>query len=167
MGSYERACSMFDFPKVFDSTGSSLAPDGSKDAAIKLQGLDSFEYNLEDANRDAVSGEVPALHPADTDDENEGECFSQASGSDDDSGSGGETEPDSEDEGPPYCCPPEFSVLENCPPDDDGRLQQIAHRFGPDGWFIGRVQRKITASCIEKYNGMFAATYPATRKEIF
>ena len=56
---YKRACESYDFPAVFDRTRSNLTADGSNDNKIKLQGLDEFKFTLEDAQRDAITGEMP------------------------------------------------------------------------------------------------------------
>jgi hypothetical protein len=43
---YERACSTFDFCKVFDNVGSNLTADGSRDHLIHLQGLKDFTFSM-------------------------------------------------------------------------------------------------------------------------
>ena len=57
---WERVCERFDFEGVFDKCGSSLTADGSEDDRIKLQKLDSFSFDLNDAKRLPTTGEFPA-----------------------------------------------------------------------------------------------------------
>ena len=56
---YVRACAKYDFQKNFQHCGSALTADGSEDDEIKLQGLSEFSFSLDDAKRDAVTGEFP------------------------------------------------------------------------------------------------------------
>ena len=83
---YERAFSTFNFLKVFDSVGSNLTADGSRDHVLHLQGLKDFSFTIEDANRDCVTGVFPTDYVEQdsnvqpevaTDDE--AECFSEDS----------------------------------------------------------------------------------------
>ena len=54
---WEKVCDSFDFQGVFDKCGSSLTADGSEDDKIKLQKLDTFSFEMKDAERDAKTGE--------------------------------------------------------------------------------------------------------------
>jgi hypothetical protein len=170
---------LYNFTTVFDRTGGTLCSDGSRDDRIKLQGLESFHYSIEDAKRDAVTGEMPREAPrirpeeaaaeadqqaALSDSENEAEALTYNSEANGDS-SGGDTDL-SEEEGEPFVCPEGYDVVLECPVDAKGRVgQEIAHSFGPDGWFIGTVLREVTLSSVKKYNGMFACKYSDTNRE--
>ena len=74
-GGYLRACKAFDFVKVFQSCGSAMTVDGSDDDKIKLQGAPAdWTWSMEDARRDAVTGEMPgsdAEAPMETNEEEE------------------------------------------------------------------------------------------------
>ena len=168
---YQRACENYDFPSVFDRTGSNLTADGSNDNKIKLQGLDEFNFTLQDAQRDAISGEMPQaaapvlLSEADArveaddtagqSDHEDAEEFSENDGSE--SEEGGETT-DAE-EGPDFCCPEDCTMAEETPVDDSGIVgRMVAHRFDV-GWYIGKVQRKVTMSTNREENGQYAVKY--------
>ena len=56
---YVRACAKYDFVKNFQHCGSALTADGSEDDLVKLQGCADFTFSLDDAKRDAVTGEFP------------------------------------------------------------------------------------------------------------
>ena len=172
---YERACLAYDFCKVFNRTGSKLTADGSGDDVIKLQGLDSFSFSTEDAKRNPLTGEfdadqndVPAVEAAieaddtaaDAAEQKEAEELSQNEGSD--SGSGGETDGDGE----PFECPDEWTVLEDCPDLQTTAHKTLAHRW-EEGWFIGKINRKVELSTNRAQNGKYACKYPDSRKEFF
>ena len=156
-----------------------MTADGSNDALIKLQGLDSFTFNVDDAKRDALTGELVAdaadvaeeevqlvadAAAAASDNEEE-EVFSENDGTD--SEEGGETT-DVED-GPPFACPIDMEVVEEAPCTTENSEvvgHTIAHRYD-EGWFIGKVTRKVTMSTNCAENGTYAVKYPDSRKEFF
>ena len=185
---YERACDLYNFEAVFDRTGGSLAPDGSMDSCIKLQGLEEFSYCLEDAQRDALSGLMPgeqeqseALGEADAMAENderavasdgeEMEELSENSGSD--SEEGGETT-DEECDGEEFEVPKGYMLSGFMEPDNQAGFSEeelrvgaiLAHRWDI-GWCIGEVKRKVTMSATAEQNGKYACKYPDSRREFF
>ena len=173
---YERACNSYDFEKVFDRCGSNLTANGSGDSLIKLQGLEEFSFDLEDAKRDAMTGEMPQgnsdvadvdaatlnEHAADCSDNSEVEELSENDGTDDEDG-GCTTD---EEEGQPFMCPPEFQVALPCPDEKNLAGMAFAHRW-EEGWFMGKIVRKVTFSNNSNQNGMFACKYPDCRTEKF
>ena len=172
----------YNFTGTFDRTGSNLTVDGSKDDLIKLQGLEKFEFTLDDASRDAITGEfaeddernlvtiedIQEEVDDNADEGTDGEAFSAHDGSD--SGDGGDTT--DADNGPDYEVDDGYEVQEECPlPCSASNCMdgvQIAHRFEDFGWAIGLVRRKVML-CIEhpENNGRYATKYPDSRKEYY
>ena len=171
---YEQACQRFDFCKVFDSTGSNLTALGSRDHLIKLQGLVNFSFTVEDAKRDAMSGEMnqgelPAAAAeeeanaiAGSSDNEEQEELSENDGSD--SGSGGETDC----EGEPYDCPDGWTIVDECPEDSDStrRGLVLAHRW-EEGWYSGEIKWKVELSDNPNMNGKYACQYSDRRRPVY
>ena len=156
--------------------------DGSKDNLIKLQGLEKFDFTLDDARRDAISGEfgeddeqnlvtIEDVQEEADDNADEGtddEALSANDGSD--SGDGRDTT-DAEN-GPDYEVNDGYEVQEECPlPSSASNCMdgvQIAHRFEDFGSAIGLVRRKIMLSIEHPQNiGRYATTYPGSRKEYY
>jgi len=174
---YAQACHQYNFEKVFDRTGGNLTDDGSGDHLIKLQGLDEFNFVIADAQRDPLTGEMPAdideeLTPEEASLENDenaacsdGEEIEEISANDGSSSDeGGETT--DEDEGEPFVCPPEFEVVPECPDESKRVAMALAHRFDV-GWYTGEIRRKVTLSDSTEENGKYACKYPDSRKEFF
>ena len=124
---WERVCERFDFEHVFDKCGSSLTADGSEDDRIKLQKLDSFSFDLNDAKRLPTTGEFPeqeaiedaiVVRATDNDDqdfeeivEDNGSTEEPDNEEDDD---GGETS-DDDLEGEDFVCPAGVEIQNTCP----------------------------------------------------
>ena len=174
---YRRACASYDFCSVFNRTGNNLTADGSDDKLIKLQGYDDFSFNLADANRDPLTGElveaslpvaeaqIEAEETAGLSDNEEQEELSDNDENScedgDSSDEGGETSEDGE--GPPYVCPEEYTVNAECEDNLAGLL--IAHRFDM-GWYEGQCVRQVTMSIRTDENGKYAVKYPDSRRDI-
>ena len=181
---YARACQSFDFPKVFDQCGSNLTADGSGDKDIKLQGLDKFSFELADAQRDPLTGES-ATEAAVVNNENavidSGNAAAENAENAEDSDAGSEVEELSEndgsesedggattddEEGEPYA-DDMYNAIETPPTSDSDWIEKaVAHRW-EEGWYVGKIVRKVGMSVNAAQNGKFACKYPDTHREQF
>lgn len=163
---YERACDLYNFEAVFDRTGGSLAPDGSMDSCIKLQGEQEQSEALGEADAMAENDERAVAS-----DEEEMEELSENSGSD--SEEGGETM-DEECDGEEFEVPKGYMLSGFMEPDNQTGFSEeelrvgaiLAHRWDI-GWCIGEVKRKVTMSATAEQNGKYACKYPDSRREFF
>ena len=174
---YERACESFDFCKVFNRTGGNLSADGSNDDLIKLQGLEKFEFELADAQRNAITGEMPSelveeltvshAHLENDEDaaRSDGEDIEELTDNETPSSDDGGDTTDDED-GQPFECPDGFAVIAECPEETARDGLTIAHRFDV-GWFEGKIRRKVSCSDNPEENGKYACKYADSRKEFF
>lgn len=177
---YEKACERFDFVSVFDRTGSNLTADGSSDSLIKLQGLDSFSFDMGDLARDPSTGQLPGEAPlqqqqqapntpigvSDGDGEEEQEEVSARSD---------EQPSEEEDEEEPVLEGDDFNpalfddvdVWDELPDGYPGCVldKQIYHRY-EDAWYPGLVKRQIRLSAQARRNGKFAVKFDDTPDEM-
>lgn len=162
--------------QVFNRTGSNLTADGSTDELIKLQGYENFSFDLNDANRDPLTGQIqnlslaPAEARAEADetaalsDNEEQEELSENEGSDTE---GGDTSDEDASEGPPYVAPENLEVVaENFAFETECYIGLIiAHRF-EEGWYEGQVKRQVSMSINTANNGKYAVKYSDSRTDI-
>ena len=170
---WEKVCERFDFEGVFDKCGSSLTADGSEDDWIKLQKLESFSFDLNDAKRLPTTGEFPETEAiedaivvrATDNDEEDFEEIVQDHGSaeepiepgEEDDDDGGETS-DDELEGEDFVCPAGVEIQNTCPSGGACANMTIYYRYD-SGWAKGTVKRLVEHSDNRSLNGLFATVY--------
>ena len=170
---WERVCERFDFEGVFDKCGSSLTADGSEDDRIKLQKLESFSFDLNDAKRLPTMGEFPeteaiedaiVVRATDNDEENfeeivqdHGSAEEPIEPGEEDDDDGGETS-DDDLEGEDFVCPAGVEIQNTCPSGGACANMTIYYRYD-SGWAKGIVKRLVEHSDTRSLNGLFTTVY--------
>jgi hypothetical protein len=169
---YDIVCRKFKFCKVFDKLGSALTLDGSRDNLIKLEGLEQFSFDMNDANRDSKTGLFPQPQLVsndnhdDSDEADELEELEANSGSNSSSDNeGGDTTDEGELEGTDFKADDGIAIEAEVP---DGRpksifKRRIAHRYDV-GWYHGTVMRQITMSDRSSDNGKYEILFDGERR---